>query len=411
MPTPPRRYNLLSILREARRGHTGWGPAWRKAAPQAAYDVAIVGGGAAALALAYELARGHGAARIAVLAPGPLGGAPGTGSAVLRYDRREPAAIALFVDARRRYERLGAELDFNLGFAVHGLLNLAFSEIELDRLSCVAALGAHAGNTLWMVPPREARSLLPVLAADGDLPAPLAGALWQPSAALIEADAVVWGYARMAAAHGADIVEDCHVSTIEMAGGRAVGVRTAAGFVGAGSVVLAGAETEALLPGAGVALPLVLGARAVMTTAPARPLLDRTVGTSFLGGLVHQNRQGRLVLTLDRPEAAPWTVAGDAAARLLALAPALGHLRLARAERVVAVTTPDGAPILGPLGPDGLWACFGWGGDEVAAAPAAGARLADSIANGWPQPAIVPFGADRFLTGALLDERPALAPA
>src|SRR5690348_698794 len=129
MRPPVRRYSLFSILREARRFGTGWEPAWRKAEPAERYDVAILGGGAAALALAYEIVRGDRTRRVGVLAGGPLGGAPGAANTALRTDRREPAAIALHAAARQRYDRLSRELDYNLGVTPRGLLSLAFSEV------------------------------------------------------------------------------------------------------------------------------------------------------------------------------------------------------------------------------------------------------------------------------------------
>ena len=39
----PSRYSILRLLREAARGHRGWEPAWRDAAPKPHYDVIIVG--------------------------------------------------------------------------------------------------------------------------------------------------------------------------------------------------------------------------------------------------------------------------------------------------------------------------------------------------------------------------------
>jgi hypothetical protein len=48
-----KRYSIFSLLAESFRGHRGWEPAWRDAAPRPAYDVIIVGGGGHGLATAY----------------------------------------------------------------------------------------------------------------------------------------------------------------------------------------------------------------------------------------------------------------------------------------------------------------------------------------------------------------------
>jgi sarcosine oxidase subunit beta len=293
-----------------------------------------------------------------------------------------------------------------------GLLSLAFSEVELDRLAYVAASGAAAGVPLWMVPPREARALLPDLAPDTALPQPLCSALWQPGAALVDGDAVVWGFARMAAALGADIVEDCAATELVVEGGRVRGVRLSGKVVEAGTVVVAAAEAVPLLDAAGIALPLAVRQRHVFTLAAGPPFLDVTVEASLLGGVASRSRRGSTVLTRGAAAgAAPWDAAAEAAGRLVALLPAAGRRGLASAAAVTTATTPDGAPILGPLGPDGLWAAIGWDDQEVAAAPAAGAALAAAIEEGDPGPELAPFAAARFASGALLDERPALEPA
>ena len=61
------RYSAWQLIRNALRGHTGWGPAWRDPEPQADYDYIIVGGGGHGLASAYYLASVYRQSRIAVL--------------------------------------------------------------------------------------------------------------------------------------------------------------------------------------------------------------------------------------------------------------------------------------------------------------------------------------------------------
>ena len=39
------RYSGFRVIREALRGHTGWGAAWRDAVPEDRYDFVVIGGG------------------------------------------------------------------------------------------------------------------------------------------------------------------------------------------------------------------------------------------------------------------------------------------------------------------------------------------------------------------------------
>ena len=67
------------------RGHAGWKPAWRDAAPKAEYDVIIVGGGGHGLATAYYLAKEHGLTNVAVLEKGWIGsGNAGRNTTIIR---------------------------------------------------------------------------------------------------------------------------------------------------------------------------------------------------------------------------------------------------------------------------------------------------------------------------------------
>ena len=69
-----RRFNLMNLLSEATRAHTGWGRQWRAPEPKACYDVIIVGGGGHGLGTAHYLAKEFGVTNVAVLEKGWIGG-------------------------------------------------------------------------------------------------------------------------------------------------------------------------------------------------------------------------------------------------------------------------------------------------------------------------------------------------
>jgi sarcosine oxidase subunit beta len=68
------KFSLLSLARQALRGHADWSAQWRSPDPKPAYDAVILGAGGHGLATAYYLAREHGMRNIAVVEKGWLGG-------------------------------------------------------------------------------------------------------------------------------------------------------------------------------------------------------------------------------------------------------------------------------------------------------------------------------------------------
>src|SRR4030088_1115754 len=106
---------------------------WRpRAELKPRYDVVIVGGGSHGLATAYYLAKNHGVKNVAVLEKSYIGsGASGRNTTIVRSNYRTPEGAAFYTESVKLYERLSAELDFNLMFSQHGHFTLAHSDRSL----------------------------------------------------------------------------------------------------------------------------------------------------------------------------------------------------------------------------------------------------------------------------------------
>jgi sarcosine oxidase, subunit beta len=417
MARATRRYSILSLIRESRRHHSGWAPAWRKAELRRSYDVVIVGAGGHGLATAYYLAKRFGVRDVAVIEKGWLGGGnTARNTTIVRSNYLHQPSMALYGLSHGMFESLTGELGFNTWFSPRGLIELAFSQDELDSLARTADANTQFGIKSWMVPASETRSILPLL-ADRVGDARLLGALWQPRGGVANHNAVAWGYARAASKLGVDIIEDCAVESILTVDGRTTGVRTSRGEVSAGAVVLAAAAGSAdLARSAGVHLPLEPTTLGAFVSEPLKPVLDVVV----LGGAnrpyLSQSNTGELVIggatdgSGTSPRASLRTVENTAAA-LLGLFPSFSTLRMMRQWAGTVDLTPDRSPILGPAGPDRLYLSCGWGTGGFKAIPGGGLITASTVVHGKPHPIVQPFTVERFASGRLIDETAASAVA
>ena len=135
------RYSLLSVLRHAATGNTGWTRAWRDPEPKAAYDVVIVGSGHG-LATAYYLAKEHGVRSIAVLEKGWLGGGSiGRNTTIVRSNYMIDGNTQFYEQSLKLWEGLSHELNFNAMFSQRGIVNLVHSPGQWDG-------AARRGNVL-----------------------------------------------------------------------------------------------------------------------------------------------------------------------------------------------------------------------------------------------------------------------
>ena len=108
----------------------------RKAEVRPHYDVVIVGGGVNGLALAYNLAAGHGVRNVAVFERAYIGsGGSGRNTQVVRANYNTPETVPLYKASLEIWRTLSAELDFNVMFSTQGELDLVhtFDALEVER--------------------------------------------------------------------------------------------------------------------------------------------------------------------------------------------------------------------------------------------------------------------------------------
>lgn len=406
------RYSAFSLAREGLRGHRGWVEAWRKARPKSAYDAVIVGGGGHGLATAYYLAKYHGLTRVAVIEKGWIGGGnTGRNTTAVRSNYFYPESVALYDLALRLYEGLSRELNYNVMLSQRGMLIAAHTPAQMEICARIANAMQLNGVDGHLMGEAEALARIPLLNQTSDARYRCLGGIWQGRAGVARHDAVAWGYARAASTLGVDIIEGCTVTGLHTQDGAITGVETTMGEIKTDRVGIAAAgATPGLVALAGMRLPIHTYALQAFVSEPVKPMLDTVLLYLGTGTYVSQSDKGELVFGGGLDRVPTYGQKGNLPAQetvvsgLLEMFPAFAQLKLMRQWAGVVDVVPDSSPVIGPLGPQGLFVNCGWGTGGFKAIPAGGWLLAHLLAKGAHHEISRPFDIDRFARGRLIDE-------
>lgn len=406
------RYSVLSLIGQALRGHTGWQPAWRDAAPKPVYDVLIIGGGGHGLATAYYLASRHGINNVAVIEKGHIGsGNVGRNTTVIRSNYLLPKNIPFYEFSLKLWEGLEQELNYNAMVSQRGMLNLFHSDSQGYAFARRGNAMRLAGVDAELIGLEQVRAMLPFLDYETGR-FPIRGGLLQRRAGTARHDAVAWGYARAADGCGVDIVQNCEVTGFAIKEGRITGVETTRGQIKARKVALAVAGNSSRLAAmAGMRLPIESHVLQAFVTEGLKPLLDCVFSFGAGHFYVSQSDKGGLVFGGDIDGYNSYAQRGnlpvieDVMEAAMAVWPALGRVRLLRHWGGVVDMSMDGSPIIDRAPVRGLYLNAGWCYGGFKATPAAGLCFAHLIANDEPHPVAAAYRLDRFADGRLIDER------
>jgi glycine/D-amino acid oxidase-like deaminating enzyme len=372
-----------------------------------AADCIIIGGGITGVSTAFQLA-GLGVKRVLVLEK-KFVGAGGTGRSVgivrQLYPTRETSEMVL--RSLAVFERFGEAVGGSSGFVRCGAL-IGVSAAMRPILEKTLDLQRRVGVRAEIVEPGDLKRIEPRID-----PAGLGALLWEPGSGYGDPSAVTAGYADAARKRGAVIEQGVEVVAIRQAGGRVVGVDTAAGDrIDAPAVInAAGLWSPRVARLAGHELPIIVGRHPVFivkrdpTFGPAHTVyLDlaggcyarpETGGLTLTGSLTDDETEHPMDADLLGAEAG-FDEASVALARTARAIPALGDARFSHGYAGAFDITPDWMPILDESPLRGLFVATGMSGHGFKLAPAVGEMMAALVTGARPPVSLAPFRRARF---------------
>lgn len=406
------KYSALSLVRHALSGHKNWRPAWHKASPKEGYDAIVIGGGGHGLATAYYLAKQHNIEKVAVLERGWIGGGnTGRNTTAVRSNYFWPESVALYDLSLRLYEGLSRELNFNVMLSQRGMLIAAHTPMQMEICNRIANAMQLNGVDGELMTAEQAEKVVPLVNQSAGARYKCMGGIWQGRAGVARHDAVAWGYARAASSLGVDIIENCEVLNLIIEGGAVTGVETNLGTLKTERIGIAAAgATPGLVQQVGCDLPIHTYALQAFVSEPVKPCLDTVLLYLGTGTYLSQSDKGEMVIGGGLDRVPTHGQRGNLPAQetvlsgMLEMFPAFGQLKLLRQWAGVVDVVPDSSPVIGPVGPEGLFINCGWGTGGFKAIPAGGYLLAHLLATGDHHEISRPFDLDRFTKGRLIDE-------
>ena len=374
-------------------------------------DVVVIGAGVVGASCAYYLASAGVRVRLydrSFIASGSSGSCEGN---VLAWDKELERELPLALRSADLWQGLAQDLDDGFEYDRKGSVVVAETEAELracaERNRVLAGLGVEGE----------------VLDADGlrreepyaahDLP----GGVLYPDDAQVEPRLATAALVRGAVARGAELCTDVDVrAVLRGADGRATGVETSAGRVGADMVVVAaGVWTPALLETAGLTVPVTprKGQVVVLERSPVRfrrklseagyiAAVEADGAALQIAMVVESTPSGTALLGSSRQHMGfdrevELGVAGAIARRAARFFPILNDARALRVYAGLRPLTPDHLPIIGPFAEaPNLCVATGHEGAGIGLAPATG-ELVAAWHTGAPSPVPIEwFSPDRF---------------
>jgi glycine oxidase len=379
----------------------------RRSANIAKPSVAVIGAGVIGLGIAWRLAAQGASVQVfdkGVAGAGASHAAAGMLAACSEAEPGEEALVALGRESQARWPAFAANLKQASGIDVElrteGTLVVALTADDQARLNHHLVFQHQLGLPLHWISAAETRRREPHLAGK------LAGAVLSPEDHQVDNRKLAAALRIAAEAAGAVISEHQPVSAISSHAGRVDGVALADGTKVAADVVVlaAGAWSRGI---EGVAAELrppvrpIKGQMLALRMDPAAPLLSHVVWAP--GAYLVPRLDGRLIVgaTVEEKGYDTTLTAGGVLTLLEAawrVIPAVEELPIDEMWVGHRPGSRDDAPILGAGPIEGLIYATGHHRNGILLAPVTADAIAQLVIDGVADPAIRPFGIERFVT-------------
>lgn len=228
-------------------------------------DVVVIGGGVAGVCTALFLARAG--KKVVLLEKGRIAGEQsGRNWGWIRQQGRDPDELPIMVEANRHWRALATETNVDIGLTRNGVTYLARTDADMARYADWLPHAQAQGVDTRLLSRSGIAALIPDMAGSH------IGGMHTATDMKAEPWVAVPALAGIAARAGAQIVEQCAVRALDIAGGRVAGVVTEQGRIATSAAVLTGGAWSSLfLRRHGVRLPQ-LSVRATVAALDAAPM-------------------------------------------------------------------------------------------------------------------------------------------
>ena len=377
-------------------------PPGRYLGRMAGCDVVVVGGGVIGCAVAFELAC-EGASVVLVerdeIGAHASGAAAGMLAPIAESSGSGPL-VDLGLRSLDRIARRLPELEELSGIDPKllrcGVLRLAPpGEVEDLR----AAAGALAGHACEWLDPDELHKREPRLAEEWG------GALWAAREACLDPLSLTRAYAVSAERRGADVRPGTAARGVIRDGERVAGIRTDAGDIPAGDVVLcAGVWSGPIGAALGRDFPIEPVKGQILELEAPEPTLPAILWTPDVYLVPRPDGSLRVGATVERAGFDARPTAGAVAALLEAacgVLPPLSECRFERAWAGLRPATPDRLPLVGRVaGRPGLWIAAGHYRNGILLSALTAECLAAELVRGEAPPELKALDPSRFASAA-----------